>query len=85
MPPSDRSDVDRRAAARRLTCSERARIVGAEAAPPGTRRGGRRSSPEFLGLVAFQTWLADSGRIADDGGSPWWRTVNGLLLLDVAD
>ncbi|MCC7366288.1 MAG: hypothetical protein IT303_18165 [Dehalococcoidia bacterium] len=33
----------------------------------------------------FQEWEISSGRIAVDGsGSPWWRYVNGRMVLDIA-
>jgi len=48
---------------------------------PGTGRAG-------IGLgravVDFLAWEVQSGRVADEGGSPWWAAVNGLLALDVA-
>ena len=36
-------------------------------------------------VIDFVRWEAASGRIADDGGSPWWRAVNGGLVLDLAE
>ncbi len=35
-------------------------------------------------LADFLAWEVDSGRVADRGGSPWWKAVNGLLVLHVA-
>lgn len=34
-------------------------------------------------LLDFQAWEIDSGRLADDDGSPWWSAVNGWLVLDL--
>lgn len=42
-------------------------------------------NPQLLGVHRFQLWLTESGRVADDDGSPWWREVNGLLILDVIE
>lgn len=37
-------------------------------------------------ILDFQDWEIQSGRIAEDGrGSPWWRAVNGLFVLDMAE
>ncbi|OAV98542.1 hypothetical protein PTTG_25584 [Puccinia triticina 1-1 BBBD Race 1] len=37
------------------------------------------------GIVEFIQFLVCSGRIAEQGGSQWWRGVNGLLILDLID
>jgi len=43
--------------------------------------GGRA---EIEGLIVFTAWEIRSGRIAErGGGSRWWRTVNGSMLLDL--
>ena len=65
-----------------LTPAERRTIVeGFFALHPGPGEGrfglGRA-------LLDFQAWEITSGRIADDGGSDWWRGVNGLMVLDIA-
>lgn len=48
-----------------------------------------RSSEGPFGLgraiLDFQAWEIASGRItASGGGSPWWRAVNGMMVLDIA-
>lgn len=36
-------------------------------------------------ILDFQAWEVASGRInANGGGSPWWRAVNGMMVLDIA-
>ena len=46
--------------------------------------GGARPVPGCgRGLIDFLAWEVDSGRVVDGGGSPWWRAVNGLLVLDL--
>ncbi len=46
-------------------------------------------SEAHLGLgravLDFQSWEISSGRIADRGGSSWWRAVNGMMVLDIHD
>lgn len=44
------------------------------------------SGPHGLGqaILDFQRWEIGSGRIQDAGGSPWWRGVNGMMVLDIA-
>ncbi|KNZ58428.1 hypothetical protein VP01_1931g5 [Puccinia sorghi] len=37
------------------------------------------------GIVEFIEFLVCSGRLAEQGGSQWWRGVNGLLILDLID
>ncbi|KAA1069672.1 hypothetical protein PGT21_031169 [Puccinia graminis f. sp. tritici] len=37
------------------------------------------------GIVEFIEFLVCSGRVAEQGGSQWWRGVNGLLILDLID
>ena len=36
-------------------------------------------------ILDFQAWEVESGRITESGGSAWWRAVNGLMVLDIAD
>ena len=36
-------------------------------------------------ILDFQAWEVGSGRILESGGSAWWRTINGQLVLDIAD
>jgi hypothetical protein len=45
---------------------------------------GRGAGPFGLGraVIDFQDWEIRSGRLAETG-SPWWRGVNGLLVLDL--
>ena len=83
MPDPD--EFERQATARALSCAARSRILAAEGVTLSRRVRTRSEHSEFLGLVSFERWLIDSGRVADDGGSPWWRTVNGLLLLDIEE
>jgi hypothetical protein len=40
---------------------------------------------ELLGLFRFQRWLLTSERVAGNRGSPWWREVNGSMLLDIVE
>lgn len=48
--------------------------------------GGTRPVPGCgLALIDFLAWEIDSGRVVDGGGSPWWRAVNGFLVLDLVD
>lgn len=52
--------------------------------------GSPRSSegPPGLGraIIDFQAWEVTSGRIAPNGGgTAWWRAVNGMMVLDIAD
>ena len=78
--------TNRRSAARSLPAERRLEILDAmirRQPRSRTRPAGR--NPELLGIHRFQGWLTNSGRVADDGGSPWWREVNGLLLLDIAE
>lgn len=35
-------------------------------------------------LGDFQEWEIRSGRLGDGSGSPWWSTVNGILVNDLA-
>jgi hypothetical protein len=43
------------------------------------------ATPFGLGqaILDFQRWEVASGRIADAGGSDWWRGVNGMMVLDI--
>ena len=45
---------------------------------------GSGAEPFGLGraVIDFQDWEISSGRLAENG-SPWWRGVNGLLVLDL--
>lgn len=81
----DLEEFERQATARALSCAQRVQILAAERGQLALRAKVQPAHPEFLGLVSFETWLMDSGRVADRGGSPWWRTVNGLLLMDIAE
>lgn len=36
-------------------------------------------------LGDFQDWEIRSGRLGDGEGSPWWSTVNGFLVEDLAE
>lgn len=69
-------------AALRLSAAERSRTIrGFFARFPGPDR------PPGLGraLIDFVDWLGDSGRLDDVAGSPWWKALNGCLILDLAD
>jgi hypothetical protein len=46
-------------------------------------RGGPSTHSELEGMRRFQRWLAESGRVSDSGGSPWWCHVNGSVLGDL--
>lgn len=49
-------------------------------------RGGGDGPLGFGRAVAdFLDWEVSSGRVADDGGSSWWRAVNGLMVLDLEE
>ncbi len=53
-----------------------------------TAHPGGGAGPLGLGraVADFVDWEIGSGRIADDGrGSPWWRVVNGGMILDLRD
>ncbi len=69
--------------ARELSVPERREIMGSFFG----RRPGRHGPAPGLGraLIDFQEWEISSGRIADGGGSAWWATVNGVLLLDLSE
>lgn len=47
---------------------------------------GQRDDQFGLGraILDFQSWEITSGRIAGEGGSAWWRAVNGMMVLDIA-
>lgn len=78
--------ANRRAAARSLSAARRLAMLDSmiRGQPRSrTRLAGR--NPELLGIHRFQMWLTNSGRVADHGGSAWWREVNGLLLLDITE
>lgn len=77
---SFQSPSERDAAALALTPGERREAVARFfAASPGAAHLGRA-------VADFVDWQIRSGRIAEDGGgSPWWRLVNGHLVLDLAD
>lgn len=63
-----------------LTATERREAVaGFFAAAPVISDMGRA-------VADFVDWQIRSGRIGEDGGgSPWWRAVNGSLVLDLID
>jgi hypothetical protein len=65
-----------------LTPEERQGIVEAFF----SRQPGASAGAFGLGraVLDFQAWEIASGRIAEDGGSAWWRAVNGLMVLDIA-
>ena len=44
---------------------------------------GRRPLGLGRAVVDFVDWEWQSGRLADDGGSRWWRCVNGVMALDL--
>jgi hypothetical protein len=44
---------------------------------------GRRPLGLGRAVVDFVDWERQSGRLADDGGSRWWRCVNGVMMLDL--
>ncbi len=47
--------------------------------------GSARTGPGLgRALVDFLAWEIDSGRVADSGGSAWWKAVNGMMVLDIA-
>lgn len=51
-------------------------------AHPGPRRTGLGLG---TALADFLDWEVESGRVADGtSGSPWWKAVNGLMVLDAA-
>lgn len=46
---------------------------------------GGRTYPELRGILRYQRWLTESGRVADRDGSDWWREINGRMVLDMAE
>ena len=84
---SDEPDqANRTVEARSLRADRRLEILDSmiRGQPRPRTRPARRNS-ELLGIHHFQDWLTKSGRVADEGGSPWWRQVNGLLILDITE
>lgn len=78
--------ANRATAARSLSAARRLEILDSLVrGQPRTSTRVARGNPQLLGIYRFQVWLTDSGRMADDGGSPWWREINGLLLFDVIE
>lgn len=76
-------EVGRLDAARALTPGERRATVEAFfSVHPGAGEGRVGLGQAILD---FQAWQTESGRITETGGSAWWRTVNGLMVLDIAD
>lgn len=74
--------TERLAEAIALTPAARMEAVGAFfAANPRSPEG-----PFGLGraILDFQEWEVTSGRIPANGGSRWWRAVNGMMVLDIA-
>ena len=66
-----------------LSVEERRRAFGRFfSAHPGPGRTGLGLG---TALADFLEWEVASGRVADGAGSPWWKAVNGLMVLDVAD
>lgn len=86
MQPEDLEEnarATRLMAATALTPKERKRVVEEFfTAHPGPGVG-----PLGLGraVLDFQEWEVTSGRISATGGSAWWRAVNGMMVLDIAD
>lgn len=69
--------------ARDLTVAERREIMSSFF---GRRPGDGGAGPGLgRALIDFQEWEVSSGRIAGAGGSAWWATVNGILLLDMSE
>ena len=73
------------------------RVAAALALPVARRRAafaeffgahpgaGRRGLGLGTALDDFLAWEVASGRVLDGpGGSPWWKAVNGLMVLDIA-
>ena len=76
-------EVGRCTAAMALLPSERRAIVeGFFSVHPGAGEGRFGLGQAILD---FQIWEVESERITEGGGSAWWRTVNGLMVLDIAD
>ena len=75
---------DRLEAALGLSVDDRRRAFAAFfAAHPGPGRTGLGLG---TALADFLEWEVASGRVADGpSGSSWWKAVNGLMVLDVAD
>lgn len=71
------------ARAQQLTVARRRAVISAFLGPGPTAD----VSPGALGhgraLADFFEWEVSSGRVADEGGSPWWRATNGLLVEDL--
>jgi RHS repeat-associated protein len=78
-------EARRKAAARGLGTAQRIQILQSFfGAHPGSGEG--RGYGYGFGLIEFTQWEIDSGRIGEFGdGSPWWRTVNGMMLLDIQE
>jgi hypothetical protein len=71
----------RAARAERLTTAQRNRIFEQFfSAHPG---GGGGRYGYGRGAVDFLKWEEASHRIANRGGSAWWKTVNGMMALDL--
>lgn len=72
------------ARARGYTVEER-RDALAQFFSPASGGGGTGGHRLGLGraLSDFQEWEIRSGRLADAAGSPWWMTVNGILVDDL--
>lgn len=78
-----RSTPRRPVRARRYTVAHRREVlVGFFSQWPGNDR-----HPLGLGraLEDFQDWAIRSGRLGDGAASPWWSTVNGVLVDDLAE
>lgn len=70
------------------------RLVEAERLAVAVRLTISRSFTELYGrqgagVDEFTAWAADSGRLAmdsaGDGGSTWWRGVNGMIVMDISE
>lgn len=64
-----------------LSPSKRRRLV--ETFFAANRGGGEGTFGRGRAILDFQGWQVASGRITEDGGSPWWRAVNGMMVLDI--
>ncbi len=66
-----------------IPVEERNRIVEMFFTEYGGGGGGRFGLGRAV--LDFQTWEIASGRVADSGGSVWWKGMNGLMVLDLAE
>lgn len=62
-----------------------ARMATVEAFFAASPRSSEGSSGLGRAILDFQAWEIASGRIpTSNGGSDWWRAVNGMMVLDIA-